>query len=494
MTRDESTGAGSKAAGLRMKYYTVLYFLLALVVMVLFISGLRGLMAQCHDDSVLAETTLSMGPLTVNPANPRYFTDGTGSAVYLTGSHTWSSFQKVTSLPLNYNSYLKFLKKNNHNFFRLWAWEQAEGISTVPGKVRFKPLPYKRSGSEKALDGKKKFDLSRFNEAYFRRLRSRILAARKRGIYVGVMLFNGFSIEMKGDVGENPWIAHPFHVQNNMNGIDGDPQGRGDGRDVHTLNIPAITAIQEMYVRKVIDTLNDLDNVLWEIVNESHAESTSWQYHMINLIHAYESTKAKKHPVLMTVQYPGGSNLTLFNSPADAVSPNSGDGYASNPPAADGRKVIISDTDHLWGIGGDYKWVWKTFLMGMHPIFMDPYQKDLYAAELPEDVRLLIRKNMGYTLAYAKRMNLVNMVPRPDLASSGYCLAEEGQEYLIYSENGGVAVDLSSAKGQLTVEWLNPLTGTLTAGGTIPGGESRFFSAPFNDDAVLYLKSNELSK
>ena len=34
-----------------------------------------------------------MGPLRVHPQNPRYFADGSGRAVYLTGSHTWSNLQ-----------------------------------------------------------------------------------------------------------------------------------------------------------------------------------------------------------------------------------------------------------------------------------------------------------------------------------------------------------------------------------------------------------------
>ena len=31
------------------------------------------------------------GPLRVNPANRRYFTDGSGKAIYLAGSHTWAN-------------------------------------------------------------------------------------------------------------------------------------------------------------------------------------------------------------------------------------------------------------------------------------------------------------------------------------------------------------------------------------------------------------------
>ena len=42
------------------------------------------------------------------------------------------------------------------------------------------------------------------------------------------------------------------------------------------------------------------------------------------------------------------------------------------------------------------------------------------------------RRAMGHTLAYANRMNLATMTPRDNLASSGYCLANPGEEYLIY--------------------------------------------------------------
>ena len=37
--------------------------------------------------------SVAAGPLRVHPENPRYFTDGSGKAIYLTGSHTWSNLQ-----------------------------------------------------------------------------------------------------------------------------------------------------------------------------------------------------------------------------------------------------------------------------------------------------------------------------------------------------------------------------------------------------------------
>lgn len=43
---------------------------------------------------------------------------------------------------------------------------------------------------------------------------------------------------------------------------------------------PAVLARQEAFVRKVVDTLNDLDKVLYEIINEGG--SLSWQVQMVD--------------------------------------------------------------------------------------------------------------------------------------------------------------------------------------------------------------------
>jgi hypothetical protein len=39
----------------------------------------------------------AMGPLRRHPTNPRYFTDGSGEVIYLTGSHRWETSRTVTT-------------------------------------------------------------------------------------------------------------------------------------------------------------------------------------------------------------------------------------------------------------------------------------------------------------------------------------------------------------------------------------------------------------
>jgi hypothetical protein len=448
--------------------------LISLVILVVLASGciVAATYASRHNlnqDGITPAT----GPLTISSANPRYFNDGSGRPIYLTGLHGGSELQDYAwGEVLNYPVFLDLLVSHNLNFMRMWVVETTR-LTDQQNPLTI-PMPYERVGPGSALDSEPKFDLRRFDPAYFDRLRSRVVAARDRGIYVMVMLFQGFSIESKGSPKRNPWSGHPYHSANNVNGINGDADGNGEGEEVHTLKIPAVTRLQETYLRKVVDTLNDLDNVLYEIANESHNQSTAWQYHMIGYIRDYEKSKPKRHPIVMTVQHPNGDNTVLFKSPAVAISPNKVGGYGENPPAADGAKIIINDTDHVATKTANHRWVWKSFLRGLNPILLWNPEK----AEIPKWE--LTRRNLGYTRRYAQRINLATMVPRDDLASSGYCLAQPGVAYLAYLPNGGMAsVDLRGVKGVMRVEWFSPSTGELVDGGTVAGGATEEFSSPF---------------
>ncbi|NLH15612.1 MAG: family 16 glycosylhydrolase [Phycisphaerae bacterium] len=452
------------------------------------------------------------GPLRAHPTNGRYFTDDNGRAIYLTGAHTWNNLKDMgpndPPAVFHYEAYLNFLAARNHNFIRLWTWELTR--YGYDGKTTYaQPFPWPRTGPDKALDGKPKFDLSRLDESYFQRLRQRCVAAGKRGIYVSVMLFEGHGLHAS----DAPWCwnGHPFNSANNINGINGDPDGDGRGIETQMLKIPAVTTLQETYVRKVLDTLNDLDNVLYEIVNESGGYSTEWQYHIIRFIHDYEKGKARQHPVGMTFQYHRdekvrGNNKILFDSPADWISPNPDGGYRDNPPAADDSKIILNDTDHLWGIGGNVGWVWMSFCRGMNPLFMDPYNRAQTRQTKPQDTWTdhlsgvpdlepkwePVRKAMGVTRMLARRFDLAAFKPLNNLASSGFCLAEPGQVYLAYLPNGPqITMDLSTVRGPCKVEWMNPIDGVIHNRSTVEGGTKRQLEIGSGGDWVVIVTKAE---
>jgi hypothetical protein len=442
------------------------------------------------------------GPLRVHPDNPRYFTDGSGKAVYLTGAHTWNNLVDMGPADpperFDFEAYLDFLDRHGHNLIRLWAWDSVswdtranrESTKNVVNNVA--PQPWARTGPGLALDGKPKFDLSKFDDSYFQRLRSRTSAAGRRGIYVSVMLFEGWGLMHANRGRAAPagwaWRGHSCHPDNNISGINADPDGDGQNLQVHSLANPAVTKVQEAYIRKVVDTVNDLDNVLYEVINEGGEKE--WDWWVVKTIRDYERTKPKQHPVGITGH--GAERVeSMLASPADWISPGRRDGFGEDPPAwNDKQKVSLLDTDHVWGIGGNSAWAWKAFVRGHNPIFMDPYDNAILAKG-PADGWNDLRQGLGVTRKLAARLSLVAMTPQDDLSSTKFCLAQPGTAYIVYLPDGGeVTVDLSAAEGRFDAEWIHPIEGKSTPAEAVTGGGKRALKSPLTGGAVLYLRKN----
>ena len=458
----------------------------SIVLLVLLLSG--------HDTT--AGDSSAMGPLRLHPDSPCWFARPDGQAVWLTGSHTWANFQERgiegQTPDFDYDGYLEVLERNGHNFIRLWSWEQAQWMQFVDKEVpvRYKPNPYRRTGPGKASDGGLKFDVTRYNDEYFLRLRRRVELARERDIYVGVMFFQGFSLDKRQGNAKtgNAWHGHPFNAANNVNGVNGNPSGDDSGHEIHELIVPEVTRLQEAFVRKVIDTVGHLDNVLWEIGNECHAGSVQWQYHMIRFIHEYEATRPKQHLVGMTGAPIGTKQLLA--SPADWISPP-GKSWLTDPPANDGTKVILVDNDHCDPWHHDPDWVWKNLFRGNQFILMDGYVDfRIGSPDKPDPKWDVTRQAMGRARKLAERIELAGLVPNTKLASTGYCLASCTGTFrcVVYLPKGGEAsVDLSAVKGSLALEWTEAESGNSRAATDVRGGRRQLLAAPFAGPAILRL-------
>lgn len=413
-------------------------------------------------------------PLRICTVNPRYFSDASGKPIYLTGSHTWNTLtEQVEHGIFDFTAYLQVLKHCNHNFFRLWSLEL---FRTPEGD--YEHLPWPRTGNSPALDGKEQFDLESFNEFYFDRLHARVEQAAELGIYVSVMLFEGWWITQFGEAG---WIGHPFHPANN---IQGKPLTR---LAWHSLKVPWVVALQEAYLRKVVDTVNNQDNVLYEIANEDGGGELEWQTYLLDYLKAYEEEHfIKQHPVGLTFRFPGGNNQELFESRADWISPNaiSPDGYSykENPPPASGSKVVIADTDHIYSAGLGSDWVWKCFMRGLNPILMEGW--DFFTSEPPG------RRAMGHTLLYAQRIDLGYMHPDETISSTKYALSHlNGCELIIYQpENGPFTLDLTAWQFEYCLEWFNPLSAeVILIDKNILGGKIYTLTPPWENETIAYL-------
>jgi len=458
------------------------------------------------------------GPLVISN-NPNYFKDANGSVLILNGSQTWNTLQDWGSngslQTLDFDAFVKFLTAHEHNFTLLWTTELPRfchfpSMASSPPDLTVSPFPWLRTGPGNATDGGLKFDLTKFDQSYFDRLRTRARALNDAGIYVGVYLFTGEWVNIFRCASD----GYPFTRSNNINGIDDGYAGGKKGTRSITMTAPnAITRFQEVYVEKAIDTLNDLPNVLWIVSEEAPSDSTWWNDHQISHIRAYESKKPHQHPIGYAALI-GSPDTTLYNSNADWVAPqvkispatSCGNG---NPPC----KVNVNDSDHsYWEMWKDTPQVnrnfaWENFMNGNQVLFMDPYlvhypreNRNLCLSPTnlicsSPDVRWEnFRKNLGYILRYSRKLNLANVTPHSPLCSTGYCLAQTasaGAEYLVYAPSGGsftVNLSVMPDSRTLAVEWFNPSTGDTVAGTPIrAGSSSQSFTPPFSGDAVLYL-------
>ncbi len=463
--------------------------------------------------------TGATGPLRALASNTRYFTDGSGKAILLTGSQTWNDFQDMdtSSSPaaFDFNAYVNFLKTHGHNATILWRKDLPSYCGWGAGGTwQVAQFPWKRtggsSGTQMASDGKPAFDLTQLDQTYFDRVRARVIQLQQNGIYAIVELFDGLGLTNNRCAND----GYPFTGGNNVNGVD-------DGGGTNSMTMTStntITGYQDTFVQKAIDTVNDQPNVLWEISEEAPDNSTWWQGHMISLIHTYEGGKPNQHPVgYPSLNVSGASDSTLYNSNADWVAPmakiSPTSSCGSGTPAC---KVNINDSDHSYYYVGFLdssgnvlnqsvrNYVWENFTSGSMVLFMDPYEiywtsnnRNLCASPTngvcsgPDAKYNNFRDNLGYTLTYANKMDLAKMTPQGNLTSTGFCLAQtpsSGAEYLVYAPNGGsFTVNLSATTRVLNVEWFNPATGTSTSGAAISGGTTQTFNPPFSGDAVLYL-------
>ncbi len=455
----------------------------------------------------------------VPSANPNYFRDGNGAPLLLNGSQTWNTFQDWGSngslQTLDFDAFVRFLTAHGHNFTLLWTVEMPKfcgfpATASSPPDMLAGPMPWMRTGPGNATDGGLKFDLTKFDPAFFERLRVRAKALNDAGIYAGVYLFTGEFLNIFRCASD----GYPFTGANNINAVDDGYKGGKKGIGAITMTAPNnITKVQDAYVEKVIDTLNGLPNVLWIVSEEAPAGSTWWNHHQIAHVRAYESAKPYQHPIGYAALI-GAKDEILYNSDADWVAP---EGRIS-PPKSCGSgdpacKVNVNDSDHsyweMWKESprSNRNYAWKNFMNGNQVLFMDPY-----LAYYPRENRNLclspvhavcrepdprwdnFRDNLGYISRYSQKLNLAKVTPHPALCSTGYCLAQTpsvGAEYLVYAPSGGpFTVDLSamSAPRMLLVEWFNPSTGVAIREDPVSAGsQAQPFLPPFPDDAVLYL-------
>ena len=447
------------------------------------------------------ESPVMKKPIGLHPENPHYFIYKDKPTILVTSGEHYGA---VLNLDFDYVTYLDALSRDSLNLTRIFsgAYLEPQGAFKIerntlaPARGRF-ISPWQRSDEPGHIDGGNKFDLTKWNEDYFTRLKDFMGEAEKRNVVVELAFFCPF-------YEDSLWQMSPMHTSNNVNSV-----GPADRADVYTLDKSAgLLEIQDALVRKIVNELKGFGNLIYEICNEPYfgGVTMEWQHHIASVIQDVEqgfehkhliSQNIANHKLLIKDPHPG---VSIFNFhyayPPVAVSQN----YHLNKVIGDNETGFDGNADSTYRREG-----WSFILNGgalynnLDYSFTAEHEDGSfqYPPTQPGGGTAALRNQLRSLKDFMNGFDFLKMKPDSTIVtvegSRAYVLAEEGKQYAIYIfGRGPFSFDVSVPSGNYTVEFFNPLTGFFDdKQKVVSNGKLDLTTPEFPEDVAVKILSSE---
>jgi hypothetical protein len=465
-------------------------------------------------------------PVRLHPANPHYFLfRGKAIALITSGEH----YGAVLNRDFDYHRYLATLESDGLNYTRLFAGSYVEvpaksfGIlhnDLAPEPGRFL-APWARSETPGYVGGGNKFDLEKWDSAFFTRYRDFLSEAAKRGIVVEVTLFSAHYAEAQ-------WQMSALNSADNINNTDAI-----DWKKLNTLENGNILAHQEKYARKLVREANSFDNVIFEIQNEPWSDrpvltdvinpylrppardtypnsvdlpdelSMAWQARVAEWVTAEESVLPNHHPI--------AQNYSNFRLPVRNLLPNVDvvNFHYAYPDAVLlnyglGKAISYDETGFLGRDDDAYRrQAWNFMLSGgsvfdsLDYSFTTGHEDGSYSEPNgPGGGSPSLRHQLRILSQFLQSFSLLDL--RPDTRTVKHAagvtarvLSNRGEQYAIYLDgNGPCDLTLELQPGSYSSEWVNVVTGKIDQWEKFihKGGDKTLQSPDFQNGIALRLK------
>jgi hypothetical protein len=444
-------------------------------------------------------------PLALHPKNPHYFLFRDKPTILVTSGEHYGA---VLNSAFDYIKYLDELKAHGLNLTRTFSGAYCEGaksfgitrntLAPLEGKLL---CPWERSDAPGYPGGGNKFDLNKWDKAYFERLCDFVTKAGERGIVVELVLFCPFYEDAM-------WKLSPLHASNNVNG------GKELARDAayNREKNADLQARQEALTRKLVTALSAFDNLYYEVCNEPYfgGVTEDWQRRIIDVI--VETEKPLPHKHLIAQNVANGSKkiekphpaASIFNfhyaSPPDAVAQNFELG-----------KVIGENETGFKGVGDAHYRTegWEFLLAGgglynnLDYSFAVGHEDGSFAypEKTPGGGNRGFRQQMKVLKDFLHGFAFVRMKPDGAVVKGGLpprgrarVLSEPGKQYALYLFGGPEAkLSLALPEGKYTAEWISPVTGKVLRSETVSaaGPATEVVSPKFETDIALRILAAE---
>ncbi len=447
---------------------------------------------------LLAFTLSAAEPIRLHPENSHYFEFRGKPTVLITSAEHYGA---VLNGAFDYVKYLDTLAKDGLNMTRIFNGVYREipndfGIrfNTLAPKEQDFVAPYaKTSGG--------KYDLGRWNAAYFARLKDFVAQAGKRGIVVEVTLFCTY-------YRDGMWQVSPYY----------DPSV--PRTEVLALKHPKLTEAQVAFTRKMVTELKNFDNIYYEIANEPYFAGVTleWQALIARTIAETEAGLGVKHLIAQNI----ANNQQLITHP----DPHVGlfNFHYARPPVTVGMNYHLNKAIGLdeTGFDGTLDFIYRIqawdFLVagGAHYNNLD-YSFAVghedgtlpVGGDQPGGGGVTLRKQLKILHDFMGRFQFLKMKPDETAVTSSHpvrVLAEPGRQYAVYLHHGKVmngyrpryivetkrqttAFTVHLPPGEYTAQWWNPQSGPVGQPEVFShtGSGKQFNSPQYSEDIALEL-------
>jgi hypothetical protein len=441
-------------------------------------------------------------PIKLHPDNPHYFLwRGKPTVLITSGEH----YGAVLNADFNYKKYLQTLQSHGFNLTRTFSGAYCEPVGAfkienntlAPAKGRF-ICPWARSSTPGYANGGNKLDLTKWNPAYFTRLREFVAQAGKCGVVVELVLFCPF-------YEDGMWQLSPMNAANNINGI-----GAMKRTEVYTLNYSDLLAVQDAMVQKIVEELKNYDNVYYEICNEPYfgGVTLEWQHHIAEVIVKIEAQLKKKHLIAQNIANKTkkvsepNPHVSIFNfhyaKPPIAVAENYGlnrvigddeTGFSGSEPGPYRRE----GWDFIIAGGAVYDNLDYSFIVG--------HEGGSAKINAPGGGGPVLRRQLEILKDFINSFNFTRMKPDNSIIKSklpqnttARALVEKGRAYAIYVNGANVdSLVLELPAGAYQAEWINTKMGKVDKQETFQhqGGNRTLRSPQYTDDIALRVLRSE---
>jgi hypothetical protein len=422
-------------------------------------------------------------PIQLHPDHPHYFLwRGKPTVLVTAGEH----YGAVMNLDFDYARYLDELKVHRFNLTRVFSGAYREvpgsfhitGNTQAPDQDRF-VCPWARSSTAGASDGGNKFDLTQWDESYFRRLEDFVTQAGRRGVVVEFVFFCTM-------YDETFWSVSPMNARNNVSGI-----GQVGRNEVYSAKERRLLDVQRAMVRKVVTALNRFDNVYFEVCNEPHERdgvTEEWNNFLIEAVVETEAALPNQH--LIAQGFPSPPAAASVNQHVSILNFHYATPESVRRTYALNRVVAFDETGGSDRTDRRYRGQGWEFILAGGGVFdhldfsFTPEHEDGTAVPLPDGTPggggPELRRQLGLLKTFIEGFDFVRMKPdetiiksrsitvqragdsRAPTKATVQALAEAGKAYAIYV-NGGTQAELvlELPAGHYRTEWLNTRTGAV---------------------------------